>query len=74
MFPPAAAPVVDVEDMADRNSLLKRALIPELRFSDGSRSSLTPPPKPEADQTTLLDIFAVRGYAVGTSLESVAEP
>lgn len=58
-------PVTNVEKMADRASLLQRNGIPEIAFSDGSPSSLTPPPEREIKGPAIRDMFSIRGNAVG---------
>ncbi len=58
-------PVIELPYMADRSALVERRAIPEMVFSDGSPSSLTPPPKPDMSGRVSGNMFLITGNAVG---------
>jgi hypothetical protein len=60
-------PVIDLPHMADRSALLERGAIPEMVFSNGAISSLTPPPKPDTSGRVSGNMFSIVGNAVGSS-------
>ncbi|KIW49579.1 hypothetical protein PV05_11247 [Exophiala xenobiotica] len=62
----AIQPVIGVQHMADRSALLERSTIPQMVFSDGSISSLIPPPKTATSGRVRGDVFSITGNAVVT--------